>query len=237
MSSSSSSSSASKHCAGCQCDKCSLVESEQLVTISHPSLKALLRGSRAKGFAGLKPIKVKLWSSLGIYTSTASSALSINTNYAFNSSNFPELSSFINLYDEVRVLKVKLHYWMETVTIGVGYNVGAGALAIGFDPTAVTPTSVNNTCENSFTTGPLAFSPINANGSLFLQKFHTLVASAPKLAPITSSDCPGNAWTTLDGGTPFTSHVLLGYANSLSTAGQVAVSCYFELDVEFRLRV
>jgi hypothetical protein len=112
-------------------------------------------------------------------------------------------------------------------------------VAIGFDPTAGTPSSVNNVLEETFMAGPLLLGGgVNGNSrDPTLSAFRTIRARPPvALAPITGSDCPGNAWFCVDGTTPPTIFVWMGYCSALVGAGTLNYTAYHEMDVEFRLR-
>jgi len=243
MSSSSSSTSVVKVCPFHQYEAVSLPE-EQL---SRSVFKDMLRSSRGrnkgkgKSYDGLKPIRVKLWSVQLATTSAAATALAITSSIVLSTGNFPELSNFMVIYDELRMMKVKLHYHHLVPTPAAsGSTVTTGAINIQFDPTATAPASISSALEESFNSGPLLIFPgvngaTNQSGSISM-KYHTLSATVPKLAPITGGDCPGSAWIALDSATAPSMCVIGSYIQALGPSGVTSILYFVELDVELRLR-
>jgi len=220
------------------------------VSISH--MKTLMRqsvghkgkakGGKGKSFNGLKPIRVKLYSVEQVNTSAANTALTINNNVVLATATFPEFQDFALLYDEARLVAVKVH-WLPWVTVPGAVNSASMAVAVGFDPSVGGATAPNQVLEETFSQGPFRLFPgVNGatqqnSGVCFAQKYQTLVARPPaKLAPITSADCPGSAWVCVDGATAPIMFQWIGYINSLGAAGVSNVSAFFEMDMEFRLR-
>jgi len=211
-------------------------------------LKELMRGHKGKNgksFNGLKPIRVKLISGELISTSAAATANTINSNVTFSSSTFPEVADFSTVYDECRIVEVKVHY-LPYITVAAGTSQvqsASMALAIGFDPSVGNPTTPQGVMEETFSTPPMRLFPgvnngnLNNSGDCFAQTYKVLKAKPPvALAPITSADCPGAAWFCVDGGTAPIIFQWYGYINALGTSGVTNVAYFYELDVEFRLR-
>jgi len=174
--------------------------------------------------------------------SAAATALTINNNVVFASATFPEIADFALLYDEARLVGVKVH-WLPWVTVPGASNSASFAVAVGFDPSVGGATAPNQVLEETFHQGPFRLFPgVNGatqqnSGTCFAQKYQILHARPPaKLAPITSSDCPGSAWFCVDGATAPILFQWIGYINSTGAAGVTNVSSFFELDMEFRLR-
>jgi hypothetical protein len=187
----------------------------------------------------LKPIKVKLFSVQTTLTTGAAAALSWIVPVTFASATFPEIAAFTTLYDECRVLGVKVHYTLYEPAPGTAPSLSTGAVAIGFDPTAGTPSSTNNVMEESYMEGPLLLGAGVNNNSRdpTLSSYRIITAKPPAmLAPITSSDCPGKAWFCVDGTTPPTIFTWQGYFSALAGPGTLNYTAYFELDAEFKLR-
>jgi hypothetical protein len=188
----------------------------------------------------LKPIKAKLFSPILFVSSSAASAVSINSTLTFNGSAFPELASFATLYDEARCMNFILHYQplVSTITAGAAAYTSL-ALAVEFDPSVSGPSNVMGALESTHNTGPLFLSQGTLSGggmSPSVQPYRRLRGKFPgPLAPITVSDCPGNAWFALDVTAPVVA-VLNGYVDALSAAGVVTVFYFWELECEFRMR-
>jgi hypothetical protein len=220
--------------------------SSQTVTPSVPrGLRHILKGRSGKqggkSFMGLKPIRVRLISGEVINTSTAGAANTINSNVTFTSSTFSEIADFALLYDECRVLYVKVHYRPFITTTGTGAQSAACAFAIGFDPSVSSAGSPAGVLQETHSVGPFRLFPgVNGNNlqsSIMLEKYLTISAKTPPpLAPITSSDVPGSAWFAVDGSTAPIIFQWYGLVNAIGTGGITNVAAFYELDVEFRLR-
>jgi len=155
----------------------------------------------------------------------------------FNTTSFPELADFIQIYDECRMIGVKLHYTFHLSTAATAAPTSsiAGA-AIGFDPSANAPSSITSILQESFCHGPLWIT-VNGVADYPTQRpFSIIHGKVPSLAPITASDCPGSAWFTVDGATPPVLCTLMAYGTALGTLGVIQVVTLCELDLEFRLR-
>jgi len=193
------------------------------------------------GFSGLRPIRAKLFSTLFSSASGAASALTYASSVTLTTGNFPELSQFMVIYDELRMINVKIHYFpLVSTAATVAPFTTTAAFSLEFDPTAGAPTSAGSLLEATFSSNLMLVSA-GVNGTTaqsinFHTKYLTLSGRAPKLAPIASSDCPGSAWIVLDSSTAPTMCVFLQYAAALGTTGIITNSWMVELDVEFRLR-
>jgi len=213
--------------------------------ISKSIIKDMLRSGRGKGkggksFNGLKPIRIKLMSTEFTVTSAASAVLANVSNVTLSTGNFPELSQFMLVFDELRMCHTKVHYHHLITTPGAAPTTAAAALNIQFDPTAAAPASISSAMEESYNTGPLRLFP-GVNGATLQSgdishKYHSIVAKVPKLAPITGGDCPGSAWIALDTATAPSMLVVGNYVTALGAGGVVTISFFVELDVELRLR-
>lgn len=216
-----------------------LVVSENLVK-EHALMKSLLRNNsarRGKGFKNLKPFRTTMWSNSNTNTSGAASALVVNQAFSLNTSTFPAFTSFIALYDMIRVLKVKLHYYFVTSVAGLAGNTATQcACCISFDPTIGNPSSVQQLLEYSNSSGPHI---LGASTQIIPTnpKFHVLPVKMPgPIAPISSSDTPGSAWFVMDGGTAPIIAQVQAYIPSLGTAGVTQFVYFVELDVEMKMR-
>jgi len=202
----------------------------------------MLRSSKSFNSALTKPIKAKLFTNPTATVSAANTQISQSSSVTFATANFPELANFLLLYDEARVLQVKVHYNMYTSTPAASNGGGIGFVCISFDPTASALGSSAAASEQSFTSGARWISslPTSGNPSVDLRNgiLPCVTAKVPSLlAPITSSDCPGRAWFALDGVTPPTVFQLLLYAQPLGALAVSNIFYYYELDVEFKIRV
>lgn len=196
----------------------------------------LLRGSH--GYAGLKPIKVKLFSTLQSANSAAAGALAFINSATFNSATFPELVDFAAIYDECRMLRFKAHYrvFPTVVSSAANSNFVAGAAAVSFDPTAGAPSSLANIMQESYVDGPCTLSTTTLQQYPSNERMRTISGRVPHLAPITSSDCPGSNWFCLDGGTAPILATFQVYYAALGTSGVISAFYQYELEMEFRLR-
>jgi len=234
-----------QHPVGCCCSTCPDYVVLQRPAVPHSSVKTMLRAAAmkskgGKSFRGLKPIRAKLYSGPQASTSTAGAANSFVSPVSFNSSTFTEIADFATVYDECRILGVKLHYYPVITTAGATATASA-AVAVSYDPSASAPGGVAGVLEETFSAGPFRLhAGINGatiqSGSM-LQPYHKLMSHPPvELAPITSSDCPGKAWFCVDGNTAPIVAVIGAFIDSLGTGGVSVLYYYVELDAEFRLR-
>lgn len=176
-------------------------------------------GKTGRSFNGLKPIRVKLFSALQNPVSSAATALIINNPMLLNAATFPELASFGLVYDELRMLGVKLHYFPLITTPGAAPTTSTAAFSLQFDPNIGNPTTSTAVLEESYNSGLMVISP-GVNGatnqsSNFHTKFLSLSAKSPKLAPITGDDCPGSSWIVIDASTAPTMVNVVGFASAL----------------------
>jgi len=187
-----------------------------------------------------KPIKVKLFSAPVVTVSAVNTAIALNTNVVYNTATFPEQASFAAVYDECRVLGVKVHYFFYLGTSSSSNGGGPCALAINFDPTSPAPTGLVSILSQAHNTGAhfLSSSVIVTSVATAHGKYPTLSARTPgPLAPITSSDVPGSAWFAVDGGTAPIIFNMNAYTSPIGALGVTNLSVFYELDVEYRLRV
>jgi hypothetical protein len=203
----------------------------------HNHLKGLLSKKHGKGYKN-SATNVRIFSNNFQVTSSANSSLASSYSIPFNGSNFPEITSFINLYDEARITKVVAHYLVSCETTGSYFVRQPYALSLGFDPNIGTPGSVNSMLPDKYNTGPCWVNGVlPTGGAAYDGKFHKLVATpSHNLVPITGSDCPGSSWFTLNSATSPTAAVLQYFVGALGTLGTSNISAYFELHVQFRVR-
>lgn len=198
----------------------------------------MARSSFGKAKTG--PIRTTLTSIEFNAASVAGSANAILSPVTFASTNFPEIADYTQIYDECRMLKMRLHYYPIVSTAGGSPTVSC-AFALGFDPSIGTYSAPNQVLEEAFSQGPFRLHA-GINGATvqsgdMLHPYRVLHAHPPvKLAPITSADVPGSAWFCVDGGTAPTLAMVQGYINSLGGAGVTSFYYFLEIDVEFRLR-
>jgi len=199
--------------------------------------------ARDSGFSKslMKPIKVKLFSNPLISFSAVNTALSSTNNYTFAAANFPEITNYSALYDEARVLSVKVFYQLYVSTLSASLGGAFGGLVISYDPTASAPSSMSTTLSTAHNTGPIwVCQSFNTPLTVtiphgHMSEFHARTPGP--LAPITSSDIPGSAWFAVDGGTAPIIFQLGRYITALGASGISTVAEIIELECEFRLRV
>jgi hypothetical protein len=222
-------------------------ELQQALNTQKGTIHGVLRAARqktsrnSKSFSGLKPIRAKLYSAIQLQNSTAAAALSASSPILFNATTFPEIASFGLVYDEVRILGFKLHFFPYVSTPATAFPEFTDfATSIQFDPGVANPTTVTQVLEESYNSGVMKIcagvNGLSNQSSLFRIPYATLDARAPKLAPINGDDCPGSAWFAVDASTAPTTCVITSYASALGTAGISRLDYYVELDCEFRLR-
>jgi len=221
------------HPDGCQCDSCTSI----IVPRANMAFNRAVRSS----FNGMKPIRVKLFSVSMPYTSAAAGAISVMQPFQFTSANFPEITSFISLYDQCRVLNCKLHYFAYVSTAPTAVpNISTMVITLQFDPNAPAPGGVTTGLTESHNSGLMMITPgvngTSAQSSFYHLPYKTLSASSCKLAPVTGSDNPGSAWFTVNASTSVNIVNVGVYSTALGTAGIIALQQYMELDVEFKLR-
>jgi len=174
-----------------------------------------------------------------VVTSSAAAALSINQTVVSNTGNFPELTDFFPIYDEMRVLAIHYAWTAYVLTPSSGVNNATMALAIEFDPSISGPSTYAQVLESSHHTGPYLLSSGSTGGGSLqpsLKKYELFSAKMPgPLAPIVASDCPGSAWYAVDVTAPVLA-VLNGYITALGTAGVTQLRFTPMIDVEFRMR-
>jgi len=186
------------------------------------------------GFKNLKPFKTKIWTNTFANVSSASSALVVNGGILLNGTNFGDLAAIQGLFDEMRVLGVTLHYHNFVSTASTQPTIACNAIT--FDPNTAAPGSIAFIASQTFH-GPVMF----MNGAvstypstLNYSKLHVKVPA--KLAPISSSDCPGNAWFALDQGTAPNLCNILSYTVAGTGGGVTNFSYLFEFDIELKIR-
>lgn len=229
------SSSSSSHVSGCLCDTCAMIDIKP--KLLKPPIPRSLFSKRGNGFSGLKPVKAKLWSTTGVTTTAANTALNLLETITFAPGTFPEISNWILLYDECRMLKCKVHYEFDIAVEPTPATALAptAACAITFDAAVAAPTNLYGVMEESYNSGPLY---LGCKVSTSTQrKLATLVATPGRnLAPVTSSDTPGNAWFIVDSATPPTMFIGQFFSTAAGAVGTVRITRLYELDVEFRIR-
>jgi len=242
------------HVLGCLCEICltdAIVNDETSSSSSSiaPSksisshLKSMLkgRGKGKGGFNGLKPIRVKLWSLPYSVSSSAGTGLSAVTTINLSSGQFAEVGDFMLVYDEMRMLGIKVHYFpYVAIVASASPFVSTWVGNVQFDPTASPPGTPAAALQESYNSGLRFLTPgvngTSAQSSSFHLPYLTVSARVPKLAPLTGADCPGSAWISLDTATAPTMAVIGNAATALGTAGVTLCNFYVELEVEFRLR-
>jgi len=207
--------------------------SNEMVTIP----RSLLR----QGGSRLKQAHMSLWSGMTQAVSSAATALNTNTNITFDSTTFPEWTSISALYDECQVHHINLHYiWFGSGAVAT-YGGLAAVAALGFDP-QISTSSFNNVIEQEHHTGPLAvgfYNPGNGPDSVYVGgKFNVLHAKMPPpLDVITSTECPGSAWFTMEtAAQPIISKLHL-YAYAGPALAVTNCLYFLEVNCSFRMRV
>jgi hypothetical protein len=236
MSSLPSSSSSVKHADDCPCDSCCLVP-EHARPLQTP-LKNLLRSARsAGGFKGMKPIRVRLFSVQFFQGSAAPGTNSVNGTITLTTGNFPELASFLPVYDEMRFIKGKLHYLVSVAGTGGGTGVGFYSTSVLFDQTVGAPSSVNGVLEETFSQGPHAIASIASNYALNPIGMRTLSFYPPSsVAPVGTNTNVGRAWFILDSTNAPHMCQINHFCTSCAGTAATGFSYYVELDVELRMR-
>jgi len=214
-----------------------VVERSSMVTVSRNFLKSMKGGK--KGFSA--PIDVLLFSNPTIVSSAVNTALLVNTNVSFNVATFPELSSFLNLYDECRVKSVNVYYMFYFTTPSSAYGGGAAAVAINFDPSSPAISTIAGILQQAHNTGAHwipSESQVSPTTLGKLGKILHLHAKMPgPLAPITSSDTMGSEWFAVDTATAPIIHNYQAYCGPLGALGVSALFAYYKIETQFRLRV
>jgi hypothetical protein len=193
-------------------------------------------GRGAKGYRNLSPQKTTLWSFVNLNTSSAATILEVNNQILWNSTFFNDFNAITSLYDEMRILKGKLHFIFacSTSASATPYTSQASCM-VGFDPNLGGPTNVVQPLIQTFHSAP--FHVQGLQSSNLSRPFHTLSFTLPTtLAPISASDCPGKAWFTLDAGTAPVLMVIQAVATALGTNGVLQFNYFVEFDVELKIR-
>jgi hypothetical protein len=174
----------------------------------------------------------------------------------FNTTNFPELSSWDNLYDMCRVLGGTVHFRAAPVTAqgttgSTNINWWTSALSVQFDALNVTPTSVGSILNATYHSQPQLFPVTTTNGnqpSLGDQNsFHSFKFRVPEgltpvidAASLTASDTAiGRSWFPFQALAAAPNILTLEAFHTLSGTAANAVATFFvylELDVEFKTR-
>jgi hypothetical protein len=247
-----------RHASDCPCDDCSLAglpsSSSQTTSSATPATKdtptislkstmtrlqhiSLKTGSRTgRGFSGLKPVRAKLYSTLFGAISAATAALTVNSNVTLTAGNFPEIASWMTVYDEMRIIKGALHYsnWIQ-IQASANPNLSFGAIAIMFDGTAAAPTTVDGVMQETFSRflTPLSGASIaSAHPTMHKLDFNV----GKPLVSLTSNDMVGSSWFTLDSTSAPSMAVVHLYATDGGTNAVTGLKYVLEFDVEFRMR-
>jgi len=189
-----------------------------------------------KSYKNIKPTRTKLWSVGANSVSSVNTALSVGTNVAFGTSNFPDVTAMVGLYDEVRFLSGTLHYLFLAATPGTLYNAPA-ACAVAFDANIGAPSSVTQVVTNTYHSPPYI---LNTNSTAVYpnpHRFHSLHFKMPgPLAPVVGNDTVGNAWMTLNNTAAPVLLTLLAYIPPSGTSGSTEFIYYLEFDIELKIR-
>jgi hypothetical protein len=205
-----------------------------------PDLRSLREGG---AFSGLKPIKVRLTTPMYTDTGSAATANTLSRIVQFTSTFFSEIASYSALYDEARVLSVKLlcqPFISTNATVAPFWSFFSTSLE--FDTLVAAPGSLIQPMEASHHLGPLFLVPLTnsatqgGNGNPV--QFHTLRAKlpGPSLAIIDSTDCPGTAWFTLDSGTNVQLFNHRAFLSATGSTGVTTLASFYVIECEFRMR-
>jgi len=198
--------------------------------------KAMHQNLGKKGIG--KAVKTKLWSPFVIGLSSAATALASATTYALNSTNFPEITNWQAVYDEMRILGVRLHFRFYTATASSSSNPALCFAAIVFDDTFGTPSTSNALMETQWHSKPTLTFPSLGVNTVDNPTLSVLHATPPEpLALLTSNSIVGRSWFTLNNTDIANTCRVAFYGTPLGAAGVLGVAFYVELDVEFRVRV
>jgi len=201
-------------------------------------------------------VRTKLCSALISLASSTGASTGVVDPIAFNSTNFPEITSWDNVYDQCRVLGGTAHFRLVPVTAQAttgSTTVGwwLSALSVQFDSLNVTPAGVGAVMNSVYHSGPQLAPTTVTNGNQpslgDTQTFHKLKFRVPNaLAPVidvgnlTASDTSiGRNWFPLQALAASPNILTLEAFHTLSVAQTNAVCTfyvYLELDVEFRTR-
>jgi hypothetical protein len=190
-------------------------------------------------FKGLKPIKLRLLGIAVTLSSGINTALSNASLVIFNSSTFPELSSFFNLYDMVRIINqgILFHPYVSVAAAATSAGI-QGAIGIDADTTVGAPSTINTVLESSHSYGPFWITNTlqpSQNVSAYKQLQYSRV---PALSPVSTADSPGGSWFPI-ADNPVTAINLFSVITNmgaLGTSGQTSLSYYPYLDVEMKMR-
>lgn len=198
-------------------------------------------------------VRTKLWSVLQQnFSSSGASSASITQIY-MNATNFPELTSWDNVYDSMRVLGGTLHYRplvQTSAATTTSTTHWVSAAAVEFDELTVTPASPAQVLSSTYNSGPhvIQAAYVNGNaGGLADDHFYKLHFKVPEpmapvinLSSLTASDAAiGKSWFPLQalGSNPFILSVVSYFQLIGTTLSSLTEHAYFlELDVEFRTR-
>jgi len=187
-------------------------------------------------YKNLKPFKTRIVSNISTNVSGAGAGNVVNNAITMSSTNFPDFTDILGLFDEMRVIKgTLLHTYYVSV---VGTQSSTGACCILFDPNLGSPSSVSQILTQSYHSKPyIQYASNSIVCNVGGRAFDSLKFKFPSaLAPISSEDIPGQAWFALDGGTPPYICVVQSFQSTPGGSGEVTFQYFLELDVELRIR-
>lgn len=226
---SSSSSPSIKHSVDCPCNMCT--------ALAAPAVRSSkLKFGRVTGaFKGLKPVKATLTTNDIGHASAAATAMAINDTIILTTGNFPELASFMVVYDLMRIVKGRIRYVPLLLTAGGGLSFGAVSALM--DQTSSAPSTVEQIREETFSSDPFMVAGALTLGIQNQSKFKVLPFhfSSPTAPVGTNTNC-GNDWFVLD--STNAPHIVQVQAvlTALTGTGVTQLSYYVELDCEFKMR-
>lgn len=228
---SSSSSTFIKHDPSCACPQCDTPDGLLIGNVPPSRTLQLLRAKAGGAFSGLKPIKTRLYSTFFSTASAAGGTIGAQNNITLTAGNFSELSSYMVLYDEIRILSVTAQCFAMPLVAGT--DAAFVVFGLHFDPTAGVPAAPMKVQEESHHTGPKMIGPSMITTHHEPMKIH---ARLPRLTTTVGNQCVGSNWQTLDSTSANTVAVIAQYVSSLGGAGVSRTQVQLILDCEFRMR-
>lgn len=228
----------------------SSAQCEEYVSITNPAkskaaiknvLRAGVRSGRNTG-KGLSTVKTRLCGITYSGSSSTNTALQTTTPILFNATNIPELTSWVAVYDEARVLGGTVYYAMfsDGASISVANSPATGCVAVSFDIATGTGLTLSQVRSNTYSSPPLFVPNASLSGPfqvLAATPFHSLKFKMPSpQATLGTNNSPGSAWFELDSSLDANLLSIINYVGAIP-ANQTAIDFTFDLDVEFRMRV
>jgi len=186
-------------------------------------------------FSNKRPFRTKLVSNLNSNNSGVNSPLNVANALAFNNSTFPDATSIISLFDEMKIIRGKVHYRFFCGTAGT-LSFVPGALAVEFDNTIASITTIPEILTATYHSPVFALCSNSVNQIDTTVRYDTLSFTLPKGTTPIGSSVVTSQWVTIDVTNPPDVCVVEAVVLSAGSGGQMGLSYYVEVDVELRTR-